>query len=137
VIEQCIRRDFLQAATYNVWVNWDIEVTHEFTFWWNDLTSDQQDIVTIAVEKLGDHGPNLGRPYADHVEGSRHQRMKELRPRPGNLRILFAFDPRRTAILLLGGDKTGAWSDWYRRMIPRADELYDRYLEDLRKEGLL
>jgi hypothetical protein len=63
--------------------------------------------------------------------------MKELRPRGGNIRILFAFDPLRTAILLIGGDKTGAWNEWYARMIPVADDLYDEHLAELCKEGAL
>jgi hypothetical protein len=63
--------------------------------------------------------------------------MKELRPRGGNLRVLFAFDPRRMAILLIGGDKTNRWETWYRDVIPIADKLYDEHLEILRKEGLL
>ena len=61
----------------------------------------------------------------------------ELRPRGGNLRILFAFDPRRMAILLIGGDKTNRWEAWYREFIPIADGLYDEHLDMLRKEGLL
>ena len=63
--------------------------------------------------------------------------MKELRPPTGNIRILFAFDPRRTAILLIGGDKTNRWRAWYTRMIPVADDLYDEYLAELTEEGLL
>jgi hypothetical protein len=63
--------------------------------------------------------------------------MKELRPRGGNTRILFAFDPRRVAILLHGGDKTGEWETWYDRAILTADQLYDTHLEQLREEGLL
>ena len=63
--------------------------------------------------------------------------MKELRPLSGSLRILFAFDPRRTAILLIGGDKSGRWREWYREMIPVADRLYDEYLSELEREGLL
>jgi len=63
--------------------------------------------------------------------------MKELRPMTGNLRILFAFDPRRMAILLLGGDKTARWNDWYRAFIPVADRLYDEHLQTLQDEGLL
>lgn len=62
--------------------------------------------------------------------------MKELRPPGGFLRVLFAFDPRRQAILLLGGDKSNDWSGWYERNIPLADDLYDQYLDDLRDEGL-
>ena len=61
--------------------------------------------------------------------------MKELRPRGGQLRVLFAFDPRRTAILLVGGDKTNEWSAWYERAIPEADRLYDEHLAERREEG--
>ncbi|HVB74564.1 MAG TPA: type II toxin-antitoxin system RelE/ParE family toxin [Ktedonobacteraceae bacterium] len=63
--------------------------------------------------------------------------MKELRPPATNIRILFAFDPRRVAILLIGGDKTNRWQEWYEKTIPVADRLYDDYLEELRKEGEL
>lgn len=86
---------------------------------------------------LEEKGPGLGRPWIDTLEGSRHPNMKELRPRGGNLRILFVFDPRRTAILLLGGDKSGEWTSWYERAIPEADRLYDEHLSELRDEGIL
>jgi hypothetical protein len=61
--------------------------------------------------------------------------MKELRPAASNIRILFAFDPRRTVILLIGGDKTNRWHEWYRRMIPVADALYDEHLIEIQQEG--
>jgi hypothetical protein len=60
--------------------------------------------------------------------------MKELRPRGGFIRILFAFDPRRTAILLVGGDKRDRWSSWYEEMIPVADQLFDEHLGSLQRE---
>lgn len=82
-------------------------------------------------------GPGLGRPLVDRIAGSRHTNMKELRPLRGNVRILFVFDPRRMAILLIGGDKTNRWKDWYDAMIPVADRLYDEHLRTLRDEGLL
>jgi hypothetical protein len=63
--------------------------------------------------------------------------MKELRPPVANIRILFAFDPRRAAIFLIGGDKTNRWQSWYRTMIPVADRLYDDHLAELRREGLI
>jgi len=63
--------------------------------------------------------------------------MKELRSFGGHLRALFVFDPRRAAIVLLGGDKCGDWSGWYERNVSRADDLYDDYLIELRKEGLI
>lgn len=73
----------------------------------------------------------------DTIASSRHANMKELRPLATDIRILFAFDPRRMAILLLGGDKSGQWERWYKVNVPIADALYDEHIEALRKEGLL
>lgn len=89
----------------------------------------------MAVDKLGENGPALGRPLVDTIKGSRYPNMKELRPFGGNIRVLIALDPRRTAILLLGGDKTGQWREWYEEAIPEADRLYEVYLDELREEG--
>lgn len=91
----------------------------------------------MAVAKLQERGPALPRPLADTLEGSRYPHLKELRPLGSTIRILFAFDPRRTAILLLGGDKSGQWQEWYEEMIPEAERLYEIYLEELRREGEL
>jgi hypothetical protein len=63
--------------------------------------------------------------------------MKELRPRGGHMRVPFAFDPRRMAILLIGGDKSNKWGSWYAEAIPTADELYDEHLQELRDEGAI
>jgi hypothetical protein len=64
--------------------------------------------------------------------------MKELRAaKDGVLRVLFMFDPRRQAILLIGGDKSEQWESWYEQAIPLADELYDEYLAELKEEGLI
>ncbi len=116
---------------------WDVEYTDQFGVWFARLTAEEQEAIDAAVRVLEEEGPGLGRPLVDTVSGSRHPNMKELRPPGGNLRILFAFDPRRTAILLIGGDKTKRWQAWYREMIPVADRIYDEYLEELRQEGLL
>jgi hypothetical protein len=118
-------------------VAWDVEYTAQFEAWFERLDEREQDSVVVAVEILQEAGPGLGRPLVDTVKGSRHPNMKELRPRRGHLRILFAFDPRRMAILLLGGDKTDRWQAWYQREIPRADDLYDEHLDALKNEGLL
>ena len=77
-------------------------------------------------------------PYSSDVKGSRHGNLRELRAqsRGHPFRMLYAFDPRRHAVILLGGDKTGD-DRWYDRNVPRADRLYDEYVEALRKEGLL
>lgn len=117
---------------------WEIEYTDEFGKWWDRLDAEEQVSLAASVELLRQLGPNLPRPHADTLNGSRHSNIKELRTqhegRP--LRTLFAFDSRRCAILLIGGDKTGD-KRFYDRMIPLADDLYDVHLETLRKEGLI
>ena len=82
---------------------------------------------------LEQRGPGLGRPLVDSVVGSRHAKMKELRV--GTIRILLAFDPRRAAILLLGGDKRDRWQEFYAQVIPLADQLFDEHLAELESEG--
>lgn len=114
---------------------WEVEFTDEFESWWNSLDEDVQDSVAVSVGLIERVGPNLPRPHSDTVKGSRHANMKELRTqhkgRP--LRTFYAFDPRRKAILLIGGDKTGD-DRFYERMIPLADKLYDQHLKTLKKE---
>jgi hypothetical protein len=83
-----------------------------------------------AIELLEEKGPALGRPAVDRVEGSRDHNMKELRSFGGFLRALFAFDPKRRAIVLLGGDKTDDRTGWYERNIPIADDLYNEHLRE-------
>lgn len=116
---------------------WEIEGTDELADWFGNLEPAEKRAIEVAVRMLAEGGPALGRPFVDNISGSRHANMKELRPLATNIRILFAFDPRRAAILLLGGDKTRQWQRWYRVNIPRADDLYDEYLATLKDEGLL
>ena len=116
---------------------WEVEVTDQFAEWFVELDVRARIAITAAVDELEAHSPALGRPFVDTIRASRHANMKELRPPAGNIRILFVFDPRRMAILLLGGDKTNRWNDWYERMIPVADRLYDEHLATLRREGLI
>lgn len=113
---------------------WDIEMTDEFEEWIEGLTGDEQNFVDAATEKLEEYGPALPRPLADTVKGSRHKNMKELRPVGCNIRVFFAFDPRRVGMLLIGGDKTGRWKKFYVEMIPIADELYEEHLEGLEND---
>ena len=117
---------------------WNVEITDEFEVWFNELDEDEQDALQASIILLEKDGPALGRPHADSVKGSRHSNMKELRTQcKGHpIRTFFAFDPRRSAILLIGGDKTGD-NRFYDRMVPIADKLFDSYLEELRKEGLI
>jgi hypothetical protein len=117
---------------------WNVELTNEYLSWFRTLDEGMQDAVRADIEILEKMGPSLGRPYVDSIHGSRHSNMKELRTMHGrrHLRSFFAFDPRRTAILLIGGDKTGD-KGFYNRMAPLADRLFDEYLKEIRKEGLI
>ncbi|NEE02687.1 type II toxin-antitoxin system RelE/ParE family toxin [Phytoactinopolyspora halotolerans] len=85
--------------------------------------------VQAAIDLLSEHGPGLGRPVADVVRTSRHTNMKELRT--GSTRILFAFGPRRQAVLLVAGDKRDKWQRWYRTAIPLTDDRFDEWLVNL------
>lgn len=105
--------------------------------WLNASDDNTYDQVMAALRVLASVGPALGRPLVDTIIGSRHNNMKELRPGSSGrseVRILFAFDPTRRAILLLAGDKQGRWDKWYRKNIPVADDRYDEHLEGLRKQ---
>lgn len=114
---------------------WNVEYTDEFGEWWDTLSEGEQEAIAATVRLLETFGPALPRPHADTVKGSRFGHMKELRVqhkgRP--IRILFAFDPRRTAILLIGGDKT-ANDRWYKEYVPLAERLYEIHLKEIEKE---
>jgi len=117
---------------------WQVEGTDEFAGWFLDLNEDEQVDVGRVVELLVEQGPALPFPFSSGIVGSRHRHMRELRiqHRGRPYRVLYAFDPRRAAILLLGGDKTGN-NRWYDENIPVADDRYDDYLRELKKEGLI
>ena len=119
-------------------MSWEVEVTNEFEQWWDDLTEGQQDAVTSRVELLMEYGPNLPHPYSSDIRGSRYGVMRELRAqsRGRPIRVFYAFDPRRSAILLIGGDKTGN-DRFYEEFVPLADRLYNEHLDQLRREGLI
>lgn len=113
-------------------VAWDVEFADEFGEWWSSLRASEQESIAHGVRLLEEIGPSLGRPYVDTVYGSRFSNMKELRVqhegRP--YRVFFAFDLRRMAYLLIGGDKTGD-DRFYERMIPKADEIYAQHLREI------
>jgi hypothetical protein len=117
---------------------WSVEHTDEFAEWFNALDEGRQDGVTAMGLLLMEQGPHLPFPYSSGVKGSKHAHMRELRVQSGGrpLRVFYAFDPRRTAILLIGVDKTGD-NRFYERMIPIADALYDIYLDEIEREGLI
>jgi hypothetical protein len=110
-------------------VAWEIDFTKQAEDWLDALDNESFSRLAPAIDKLEETGPTLGRPTVDRINASRHHNMKELRSTGGHIRILFAFDPERKVILLIGGDKTGRWKDWYDENIPVADALYDKHLE--------
>jgi len=119
-------------------MSWNVEYTDEFEAWWEQLTEGDQIALAATVELLEALGPKLGFPHSSGINGSRHSHMRELRTQSKGkpIRTLYAFDPRRSAILLIGGDKTGD-GRWYETHIPVADQLYDEHLLELKKEGYL
>lgn len=109
----------------------DLELIED---WLDSLDDRSVEQVIAAIRVLEERGPNLGRPLVDTVTASRHRNMKELRPGSSGrseLRVLFAFDSARQAILLVAGDKAGNWQRWYKRNIPVADDLLDAHLNRL------
>ena len=116
---------------------WSVDVTL-IENWLDSLDAASWKQVIAAIEVLRDFGPQLGRPLVDTMTASRHKNMKELRPGSSGrseLRILFAFDPERRAIMLVAGDKSGNWTRWYRKNISVADDLFDDHLDRLKFDG--
>jgi hypothetical protein len=118
-------------------MKWDVEGTDMFRDWFMGLGEADDDALTDVIRLLERDGPTLKRPYIGSIVQSRHHNMKELIVPHRDIRVLFVFDPRRSAILLLGGSKTNNWRRWYDRNVPIADDLYDDYLAELRAEGIL
>lgn len=119
-------------------MSWDVEYTDEFGDWWEGLTEDEQISLDASVPLLETLGPTLKYPHSSGIHGSKHGHMRELRTQHDGrpYRTLYAFDPRRAAILLIVGDKTGQ-DRWYEENVPKADKLYDDHLATLEKEGLI
>jgi hypothetical protein len=113
-------------------MSWDVEFTDEFASWWGDLDEDEQDSIDQGVGLLEARGPSLPFPYSSDINDSKHGNMRELRiqHRGEPYRVFYAFDPRRSAILLIGGNKTGD-DQFYERMVPIADRVYDEHLLEL------
>lgn len=117
---------------------WEVEYSAEFGAWWDSLEEDVQESIAHDIEVLAAIGPGLGRPLVDTIRLSRHANMKELRTHHNGhpYRTFFAFDPRRTAVLLIAGDKTGN-RRFYDEYVPKADQIYEQHLAALRKRGII
>jgi hypothetical protein len=118
---------------------WDVEYTDEFETWWiSELDNAGRESVAAYIALLEERGPALEYPYSSGIRRSRYSHLRELRiqheGRP--YRVLYAFDPRRTAILLIGGTKKGD-DRWYEVNVPLAEKLYATHLEQLMEEGLI
>ena len=116
-------------------MEYEVEYTDEFGEWWITLDEDLQVSIDAKVRLLETRGPNLPFPHSSGMKNSRHSRMRELRiqHKGDPYRIFYAFDPRRVAILLIGGNKAGN-GDWYDKYPPIADDLYDEHLHEIAGE---
>ncbi|WP_345670757.1 type II toxin-antitoxin system RelE/ParE family toxin [Streptomyces similanensis] len=116
---------------------WEVVLVAEVAAWFEALAEqdwDSAEQVEDAIDMLATTGPTLGRPLVDRIKGADHHHLKELRPgSSGNseIRILFAFDPVRRAVLLVAGDKAGNWQRWYDTAIPIAEQRYRAHVTDL------
>lgn len=118
---------------------WNIDYTY-IEDWLDTLETDAVAMIFAALEHLQSEGPNLGRPLVDTLAGTQVKNLKELRPaspKNSEIRIIFAFDPKRNAVMLLGGDKSkgknnkAKWADWYKKEIPRAEKIYAEHLKQI------
>ncbi len=114
---------------------YEVEASDEFKDWYEPLSEAEQNSIERVVLMLAEAGPALGFPYSAGIQSSKFSHMRELRiqhdGRP--YRVLYALDPNRAALLLLGGDKTGD-SRWYEKMVPKADAIYEEHLKALEEE---
>jgi hypothetical protein len=119
---------------------WEILLTSQVEAFLDDLyESDREShrLVNQAILILEQTGPAQGRPLVDTITASKIPNMKELRPpssRRSEVRILFVFDPWRSAVLLIAGDKAGRWNEWYRKAVPQAERLYEIYVQERERE---
>ncbi len=127
--------DNIASKQYCVIMPWTLIYLDEYMHWLDGQVEDLQDEALAHLEMLKNFGPGLGRPYVDTLKGSRLANLKELRFEFQNavIRILFAFDPKRQGVIILGGDKSGD-KRWYEKKIPIAERLFDLHLEKQRKE---
>ncbi|MFI6129587.1 type II toxin-antitoxin system RelE/ParE family toxin [Micromonospora sp. NPDC051141] len=122
-------------------MEWEILMTSQVDEFLENLYAadpESHRLVNQAILVLERNGPAEGRPLVDSITASRLSNLKELRPPSAGrteIRLLFVFDPWRSAVLLVAGDKSGRWRQWYREATPEAEQLYDTYLKERREES--
>lgn len=109
---------------------WNVILVEEVDQWYMALDSDDSEAVTAAIDYLEANGPMARRPIVGEIHGSNYHHMKELIPAGTNIRVLFLFDPQRSAVLLVAGDKSGQWKKWYTENIPVAEKRYESWLQE-------
>jgi hypothetical protein len=118
-------------------MDWEVVTSEEYDAWFMEQDEDDQAAIRSKVFLLGEQGPNLGRPHADTLKGSRLRNLKELRPRTEShvFRVAYLFDEKRKALLLIGGDKKGKnQKKFYKDLIRNAERIYAAWLEKKAKE---
>lgn len=118
-------------------MTWEVILHSAFEDELRNFEPGVQDALIVVAKLLADFGPQLGRPHADTLKGSRHANMKELRfeAADGEWRAAFAFDPERRAVILVAGDKSGGSEKrFYKRLIAKADFRFSKHLESLKAE---
>jgi hypothetical protein len=126
--------DIIPSLEYNMDM-WEVEYTDEFEEWWLTLNEKEQAAIDSGVSLIMEFGPSLKFPHSSEIKQSRYGNMRELRRQSEGkpLRVFYAFDPRRTAILLIGGNKTEN-DRFYDSMVPKVDKIYDNHLKELTEE---
>jgi len=116
----------------------EVIVTHEFADWYEGLTEPEQNAVERVVDLLEERGATLTFPLSSGIKGSKFSSMRELRiqHRGEPYRVLYAFDPVRQAVLLMGGVKTGQGNRWYEDAIRQADKLFAEYVQETEQRAI-
>lgn len=130
--------DVNNAFGHNIWMAWNIKFNPTFDKEFQQMSPEVQDELRATLNILSEKGPQLGRPHADTLKGSRHSNMKELRLRAdgGVWRFAFAFDPNREGIMLVGGAKQGmSQSLFYDQLIDKADKRFDQHLAQVKEQA--
>lgn len=114
---------------------WEVEYSYVFMQWWSQLEKSEQKSLLTGIQLLKNYGVNLRSPHSSKIKMTKNSHIRELRVQHKGkpYRILYAFDPRRIAVLLVGGNKTSD-NRWYEKFVPLADKLYKEYLTMLEEE---